>query len=480
MAKKSFTQEYESIGVFLILELLALVSFGLGGINSIFHIAGFVVALISLLFSFKNFCKEDLVPVLCLGAPLFLMSIFTSFGKYFEQYSFISNLGAFLAILSFFMTGLAARRTKSFSTKNMLLCIGGGLALIVLISTISTWVQYGLFYPLIHKNASAYYYNGNLYSIQNEMSWLVGFKFIEVSQNYGGLFAILAASMLVGLLFINPKEDKKTFIMFAVIGGIGFISIISIPNIPALIFLIITYLVAVFYRFLRNNALALKILKYIVLVLFGLFVVFFLICLFNAAGTDLTNIIQSNGFLNRIFNSNRFMQYVNPVLVAAIKPWNLFGITTTEYVNGYIFSTKDILTSTGIFEVEIIKEGGLLGFVAFVIFLMFAYKTFANYLKKSKDNDYIKVILLGLVVAYFLYMTFESDVFPETHSGNAYSPITRSLPFLIMLFVIGYVTYPANKDEIEFKEEVIQEKPEEESKEKDDYDFSDVEEEKVQ
>ena len=45
MAKKSFVQEYESIASFLVLELLALVAFGLGGVNVVFQYAGFIVAL---------------------------------------------------------------------------------------------------------------------------------------------------------------------------------------------------------------------------------------------------------------------------------------------------------------------------------------------------------------------------------------------------------------------------------------------------
>jgi len=75
MAQKTFREEYESIGTFLVLEILALVSFGLGGVSLIFQYAGFIVALIATFFAFKNYSKDDLIPVLCLGAPLLLLSI---------------------------------------------------------------------------------------------------------------------------------------------------------------------------------------------------------------------------------------------------------------------------------------------------------------------------------------------------------------------------------------------------------------------
>ena len=59
MAKKTFNEEYESIGAFLVLELLALVGFGLGGVSIIYQYAGFIVALIATFFAFKNYSKED-------------------------------------------------------------------------------------------------------------------------------------------------------------------------------------------------------------------------------------------------------------------------------------------------------------------------------------------------------------------------------------------------------------------------------------
>ena len=139
---------------------------------------------------------------------------------------------------------------------------------------------FGMFYPLIYKNTPSYYYDGNLYSITNEMSWLNGFKVVEVSQNYGGLFGLLCACALTGLLFLKPKENKVAFTSLSVIGGIGLISIISIPNFYALVFLAITFAVACYYRFLRNNSLANKILHYAVLVVAGIAVIMFLFAIF--------------------------------------------------------------------------------------------------------------------------------------------------------------------------------------------------------
>jgi len=480
MASKTFQEEYESIGTFLVLELLALVSFGLGGVSLIFQFAGFIIALVATFFAFKNYSKEDLKPIALIAVPLLLMSIFTSFGKFFESYNILAKLGSFLSLISFLAIGLSARRLKSFSTKNAILCIGGGLALVTLVSSVSTWVQYGLFYPLIHKNAANYYYDGNLYSILNEMSWLNGFKFEEVSQNYGGLFALLCACMLAGLLYVKPKEDKVMFISLAVIGGIGLISILSIPNFYALVFFVIAFLGALYYRFLKDNKIANNILKYALLVVVGIVVVMVVVAMLNVSAEGVHNFIANSSFMNRIFNSNRIMILVNPILEAALKPFNLFGINTTQYINGYKIPDSAILSSTGVFEVEIIKEGGIIAFILFIVFAFFAYESFGRYLRKSKDADYVKVIFLTLLLGFIFYSTLCSDVFPVTHNETAYYPFTRSLPFFVMIFIIGYTILPDGKEEITYASGPVEsEKKEKKEVIDDDYSFDDVKEEEI-
>ena len=479
MAKKSFAQEYESIGSFLILELLALVSFGLGGVNVIFQYAGFVVSLIATMFAFRNYSKEDLKPILCVGLPLLIMSIFVSFGKYFETYTFAANLGCFLSFISFLAMGLSARRLKSFSTRNALYCIAGGLALITLIGMVITWIQYGPFYSLIYRNTPNYYYNGELYSVTKEMGWLQGFKVVEISQNYGALFAVLCACFLPALLFISPKENKSQFIVFAVTGGIGVLALLSIPNFIGLIFVAIAFASALFYKYLRDNKLAIKILEYGILIIFGFAVVVFICMMLNVANAGFGSFVKNSGFLNKIFNSNRIAMSINPILEAALKPFNLFGINTLQYIDGYKIDDDVILSTSGIFEAEIIKEGGIIAFIFFVVFVVFAYTSFARYLRHSKDDNYIKVIFLSLVIGYVTYSTFFADTFPLTHNGKAYSPITRSLPFLIMLFVIGYIILPKGKEEIGFQENNKKENKEKKEYVDEDYSFSDVSEEEL-
>lgn len=476
MQQKSFRSQYESLGTFLVLELIALASFNLGGVSMIFHYGGFIISLVAFYFAYKSFSKEDLKPILFVSIPLLIIVILTSFGSFFEEYDIISKIGFFLAIPGFLLAGLSFRRLKSQSSRYLVLFLGGGLALLTLIGTLSTWIQYGFFYPLIYKNTPEYYYNGTLYSITKEMSWLSGFEVLEVSQSYGGLFAVLCACFLPGLLFVDCSKDKILFYSLIAIGGIGIISLISIPNFTGLIFVAIVYVVAAYYRFLRNNELANKILRFAFYIIAGFVAGFVLLVILNAAVPGLHDMIQNNGFLNRIFNENRFMIPFNPILQAALKPENFFGISHADAIKGS-YETA-IGTNIGSFELEILKEGGLFAFIALIAFVYIAIELVIRYLKQSNDKDYLKIILLCFLTGAFIYLSFESDVFPHIHNENFYSPVSHSLPFLLMVFVIGYIVLPKGKSEISYVEETW--KQSKDSKNIDyDYEFDDIVEEEI-
>ena len=204
-----------------------------------------------------------------------------------------------------------------------------------------------------------------------------------------------------------------------------------------------------------------------------------LFAMLNATVPAIQNTIAGSSFLDRIFNSNRIMNVGSNIFEAALKPFNLFGINTMTPYDGYLISKTDILTSSGCFEIEVLREGGIFGFLFFLVFVFFAYESFARYLKSSNDDNFIKVVLLTFVVAFVLYSTICYDIFPLTHSETSYYPFTQSLPFYLVLFVVGFTVLPKGKESIEFKNEGKPTKEEKKPSIDDDYSFSDVTEEEI-
>lgn len=445
MHKDSFFYKYKSIVAFLILEVLALVSFTFGNINEILFLVSSVLSICGFIFAFAtNVDKKDYLRLLPMVVVMFIVSGIAAFGGFSHSFSTLSNVATFLAIPSFFALGFFIRRLGEVKIEHVLLAVGFGFAAITLISTFATWINYGFFYSLIYKikGTTNYYYNGTPYNVTEEMSWLVGFSFKEVSIQYGGLFAIVSAAYLPALLFISPKKEKNYFISVATIGGIGLISLISIPNFKALIVLVIASIFVFVYKYLKSKKLVTSILGYAFVAIIGLGVLFFFIAMINAAAG-----FKFTGFLERIFVKNGIMQKPSEVLMAAFDKtetgtlYNLFGFDLRYSQRAAVIGLESIIRSnTGIFEIQIIKEIGAIGAVVFILFLVAMIYFLINYVKEDNDAPAVKSILVVVLIAFFAYSSLYNDIMPLTHDQSNYIAFLRSAPLMVMLFFLG-LTY---------------------------------------
>lgn len=450
MKSNSFFYKYKSIVAFLIIEILALVAFTFGNINEILFLISSGISIIAFVFAFvTNVDKKDYLRLLPVLVILFIVSGIAAFGGFSHSFSTLSNIATFLAIPSFFSLGFFVRRIGEVKIEHVLLAVGFGFAAITLISTIATWINYGFFYSLIYKikGTTNYYYNGTPYNVTEEMSWLVGFNFAEVSLQYGGLFAIVSAAYLPALLFISPKKEKNYFISVAVIGGIGVISLLTIPNFKALIVLVVASLFVFIYKYLKNKKLVTSIISYAFVVVVGLGVIFFMVAMINAAvGFKFT------GFLERIFVRNGIMQKPSEVLMAAFDKtetgilYNLYGFDMRYSTRAATIGLEGIIkNNTGIFEIQLIKEAGVIGSIIFVGFLFTMIYFISNYVRKDNDSPAVKSIIIVVLLSFFAYSSLFNDILPLTHDSGIYIAFLRSAPLMVMLFFLG-LTYFAPKE----------------------------------
>lgn len=452
MAFKNFLNKNKSIVGFLILEILALVSFTFANTNDVLVIIGALISMAAFVFVFITSSEKEeyykLIPVVCL---LFIISGIAAFGGLRTSFSWVSNIAVFFGLPSFFSLGFFARRLTDVKLIHVLLAIGFGFAAITLISTISTWIEYGVFYSLIYKikGVTNYYYNGVPYDVTKEMNWFIGFKFSEVSIEYGGLFALISATFLPGLLFINRKENRNEFISILAIGGVGLISLITIPNFIALLVLVIASAFAFIYKFLFKMKKLCFSLGIVVVCIIGIGFLFYGLSILNAA--------VGFKFLNRIFVNNGLMKDSADVLKAAFaknEAGQMLNILGFDLNADPTFATMNrldtlLLTNTGIFEYQIIKEVGIIGTVLFMLFLLgliyFVYK----YIKEENDGGEVKVITVVMLLAFFAFSTFKNDILPQTHNSENYIAFLRSAPLMIMMFVMGLVYFvPSKKEKI--------------------------------
>lgn len=440
---KKYVKSSEAIIVFIVLELLGLMCFGLGGSNIIFFVVGLFVNIATIPFMIINSNKQELKHFALFALPLVLMAMLICFGNMYGIKGLLANnIISFLAIISFLMIGFNARRIKSFKMENGLLIIGGALALITLISMAITWFNYGLFYAYKYKETPIYYYNGELFDVTKESSWLLGFSLSEVSLSYSGIFGFLSSLFLIGLLFINPKKNIKKFALYLVVGLIGLVALVTVPNKEALMLLIPSVIIGACFRFIPRT----EKVKKLVSILFYAVVVIVVICLFvailNNYVPSVANIIASNTFLRKAFNG-RIMNKTNEVIKVIFTRGYFFGVRPT-LLNGRILTAN-----TKMFEAEIMKEGGFLALVAFMVFMVFAFMSLREYNSKSKDSNLVKVMIISLVFGFFVYSSLNYDAFYVVHNNEVYYPFFRSLPALVMICLLGYSFYPHLGKEVE-------------------------------
>lgn len=442
MKKTSFFTKYKSLISFLMVEIVALLAFNFGGsgnsVSSILMLFGVLIAIGGVIFLI-GMTKEKKT-LLYLIPPVFILmciSGIASFNEFSKIFSSFSNIVLFLALPSAFIIGVCLRKFADFKMSTIILIIGGVFALLTLICLISTLASYGFFYSLKFKDTPFYFYNGEVSDVTKEMFWLNGFKFTETSIGHGSLYALLAASFLPGLLFVSYKKNKNEFLLTLLIGAVGLLALIVLPNIKAIVILLVSSIGAVIYKFGKNSEKTWKITGISLISLVSIVVLFFILSLVNVAIG-----YKFPGFLNKLFVTNGIMKNVTPVmeLVLGNKGENLLGIIPYEINQSTIF------INTGIFEVELLKEIGVIGTFIFLAFGLEMFYFLFRYMRKKNDSDNIKVIVLTLLLSFFIYSSLSNEIFPYIHDELALTFLRNPLVFVI-LFFFGFMFYAEESKE---------------------------------
>ena len=120
---------------------------------------------------------------------------------------------------------------------------------------------------------------------------------------------------------------------------------------------------------------------------------------------------------------------------------HFFGLNTAYYSGDLV-----VWQESGMFEIELLKEIGLLGTFLFGLFVVMMGYFIFHYLKRSEDQDHIKSIFVVFLLTYFIYETFFNVVSKAPHE-SVYDAFLRSPLLLVVIFVFGYIfTAPAKEE----------------------------------
>ena len=458
MNKEKTLSIISTVGMFLLLEVLTFVSFGLSNSYIVYTFIGLAVAILLFVAHFHIVKKEGFSSLIVFLIPVFLLGIVTAlsvFNKSLETSIFLRILTP-IGFIAFAALGYLSTINKGFKISTALMLIYGGLALYVLISYFVTMVQYVPFYTITYRN-SYIYYNGSkaLLPIGSMAYVLNGFSLHEASVAYFSLFPSVLSTAVIALLFISPKKETKKFVLYAIYAFIGIIALITMPTkftILTDVLLLIAIVLIILFGKKKINSL---IFGRVLLVISILFLLAFIVLIINAQSSwgfvqGFRNLITKSSLLNRIFNTNGLASRYNLILNECFSFGNWLGFipgpgTSVEY-KYMTFAYDNIMSDSIIFDT--ILFSGVFGLAIFIVLLVFIVRAFMRYYKNSNDEIVEKSLIAGFLISFFGYSFVNYDSYPFIFYSD-FKPYYLNGLFLVSLFFFGYTYRKANEKPIE-------------------------------
>ena len=442
------------VGAFL--SLLLAFSFGERLLVSVVGMMLLAVSILMFLSSGRKKSKAERKSFWLYAGPLLVFFAAISLGvfainSYGDAFSgVVSGLLSLMGLAGSFFFGLAAKEESKLDPWFFVYAVLGGLALLVLVSWLSTMILYGPWHTLIYR-WKQYYVNGVAYPIDEEVVFLLGTAMSRVSKEYAGSFSTVLAAAGAGTMFVDFRKEKAKGIFLSVIGTIGLLFIVTVPLIEALVVAALVYLAALGLRFARFKEAPPRWLKIASVAVMGIVVlvaaVYFGIVLSNETS------LFSSGILRKLFNNTRWTKCINDIISATFYHDGsasflslLFGMNpyyqsgSSLYYNSSLWSgTAWINSGLQTFEIVPFMEGGLVGFLSFLVVFFSTIVLLYRLLHDERRSPFAACVSM-VFLAYFVYMTFFMDMTPYVAKGDSQtyvSPFGGNALFAVLLLLLG-------------------------------------------
>ncbi|MBO6280455.1 MAG: hypothetical protein J6M95_02615 [Bacilli bacterium] len=438
--------KYSAAITFLAMEIFAVLAFSFSGNFIVYGAISLALAILLILFNIAEMKIDGISSIAFFFLPLFLFSTITALSVYSRSHAYVGDFSTVelvfipIAFIAMSFTGYLLSVDKSFKMSTLLIVIYSALGVLCLINLIVNFVNFGAFYTVLYKGYHMYYGGVMSETTVDKMAYVLeGLKFIEVRMPRYVLFPALLFTSSIALLFVSPKENKRTFIIYSIFVLVSLLSLIFVPSLLGLfsvvLILLIDAIIFIYQRFEKIRK-AIRIVILTGLILAGL--LFLFIILNNQSAIPFVhNLTSGNSFLNRLFNTNGIINKYNPLVENIFSKEKFLGYIVDNMIN------QNEVHMSGSFLFDFFMTSGVIGVIAFIFALVVGFKGFKNYFSKENDNLYIKVTLLTFVIFYLAYIgTFNDTEYAIYY--KLYQPVYMSAPFLIMIFIFSYILAKGN------------------------------------
>ena len=477
--KKFDLTSYGIVVGFLAMEVLAFFSFYLGHSFILYGILSAVLAVLLILVTLRQINKDGIATFAFFLFPLFVFGLLTalspfnasSLGKISTAETVFIPIALTFIALSGFLTGYI----EKFNIKMTLLIIYGALALFVLINLIITMVYYVPFYTIIYKN-SYIFYEGKPSALPiGKMAYMLfGFKATEVKIEYWSFFPSMLLTAVIPLFFIKYKENRRDFILYAVMAGIAFLSLLftisRITLISDIILVLGIAIIVIAGKFIKSRPVL-----NVIMISIGIIALLFITIMFFIAqdlSSGFAKIFTGNSFLNRLFVANglssRIILVFQDLLNAKYGFFKLFGAAVDVMSFEPFYPPNGVIQKlSGFWMFDNIITSGLFGAIFFMFALVLGVRRLFIYIGRFKEDDSVKYTIAGYTLGFLVISLLLLEVRPLVNSDRMF-PFFISAPLLVVIFLLSYV-FNKTLSLPKKAKEVVEEQPQEEIKEDDNH-----------
>ena len=478
-SKKKFDlTSYGIVVGFLAMEVLAFFSFYLGHSFIFYGILSAVLAVLLVLVTLRQISKDGVATFAFFLFPLFVFGLLTALSPFnassLGHISTAETVFIPIALTFIAIAGFLTAYIEKFNIKMTLLIVYGALALFVLINLIITMVYYVPFYTLIYKN-SYIFYDGKPSALPiGKMAYMLfGFKATEVKLEYWSLFPSLLMTAVIPLFFIKYKENRRDFILYAVMSGIAFLSLLfTISRITLISDIILVLGIAIIIVAAKFKK-ARPILNVMVATIGAIALLFIIITFFIAQdlNSGFAKLFIGNSLLNRLFIanglSNRVIIVFQDLLNSKYGFFKLFGAAVDVMSFDPFYPPNGVVQKlSGFWLFDNVLTSGLFGAIFFMFALVLGIRRLFIYIGRFQEDDSVKYTIAGYTLGFLAISILLLDVRPLVNSDSMF-PFFICAPLLIVIFLLSYVfnktlSLPkkskvvAQEQPVEEKEEVIE------------------------
>lgn len=421
----------------LTVQALFILGFQLFGIQSVYLLIALALGVFFLIKDYPSFDDYQRTDLGLMVTSLTIFTLFISISPlYLESGSWLRNGLLALGFSATYFLGFIAVKKYKVSHEVIIKTLLLGLSLFVLINVLYTLFRYLPFYRLVFAG-QVIYVNGEVYVVSEEVKWLVGLAFKEVSVDYMAFYlTLLLTPWLSQIHFLKTFKfkDWRLHVWWLLPTLVGLMGVIFLPILsPLLISLLLAgliYLSPKLPKLYQTYQRWLKPTLYGLLGLVALMVALFFIDAYDVFGIG--TLVKQIGPFRTILDFPLIEGYQEVLRSVFAYP---FGGFAPIIVSG------QFLTTTSSIFFDTIHQAGVFALIGLVLIGVFFTNQLIEFSKDKSVNPSMRMTLVWLVTVFMLYQTFQTQLYPFIREDLRLNPrlILDEPLWMVMVLLMGTI-----------------------------------------